>query len=246
MTLSKVVTGTIGSIVAASLTSMCLFQTSFDSGAGIAILALGIYAGSIVGLTVAFSDCMRPRSNLHSITLGGMAGLAVYATLLWIAVTYINGVHFGDVLDTANERDVARLVLIGAASGLGYRTVVDHASVQRFIALIGKSTVGAIAGLAAYICVGNYLAGAATLLPHVLTASIGGGMIFGLIYSVVHLKFEPSPASSLATGTAVALGVLAISIYAGAFVGFSIASVVALVIAPFFVGGGAYLGWRLR
>lgn len=116
---------------------------------------------------------------------------------------------------------------------------------MNFLKLMLKGGLGAAAGLAIYSAATLLLIYGALPLAAIVVNSLIGGTIFGAIYALVHLKKEPTFGSSALTGIGFSAGMLALSIFAGTFAGFSIPAVIGLVIFGLILGGGAFAGTRV-
>lgn len=116
---------------------------------------------------------------------------------------------------------------------------------MNFLKLMLKGGLGAAAGIAIYMALTLFLVyGAIPLAPIVVNSALTG-VVFGAIYALIHLKRTPTFGSSAFTGIGFSSVLLAVSLFAGTFAGFSPASVIALVVFGLIIGGGAFLGTRL-
>ncbi len=85
---------------------------------------------------------------------------------------------------------------------------------------------------------------AVAALPLIVQSAMVG-VIFGLIYSLVHIKREPTLLSSFGTGIGYGVLMIVVSIVLGTFAGLSIGSLVGTVVVAAILGGGALLGTRI-
>lgn len=116
---------------------------------------------------------------------------------------------------------------------------------MNFLKLMFKSGLGAAAGLAIYMAATLLLIYGALPLAVIVVNSLVLGTIFGGLFALVHLKKSPTFGSSALTGIGFSAGMMALSIFAGTFAGFSIPAVIGLVIFGLIVGGGAFVGTRV-
>ncbi|HEY9784660.1 MAG TPA: hypothetical protein V6D17_04595 [Candidatus Obscuribacterales bacterium] len=115
---------------------------------------------------------------------------------------------------------------------------------MNFLSTLLRSGVGAAVGLFIYALLTNMLVFGTVPLLGIVISSLVVGTIFGLIYSVVHLKREPTFGSSVATGIGFAGLATVIALAAGTFAGFSIASIIGIAVFGVLIGSSSFLGMR--
>jgi hypothetical protein len=115
---------------------------------------------------------------------------------------------------------------------------------MKFLGLFAKSAIGSSAVTFLFSAVLFFLAvGVVPVLPLLVQAGVTG-VIFGVIFSLVHLKREPTFLSSFGTG--IGYGVLntVIGLLVGTAVGLSLGTLIGVAVMGLLLGGGAYLGTR--
>lgn len=116
---------------------------------------------------------------------------------------------------------------------------------MNFLKLLLKSGLGTAAGIAIYSAITTMLIFGVLPLASIVINSLVAGLIFGLVYSIVHIRRAPTFASSATTGLGFAILLTVLSIVAGTSAGFSIASVVGIVVVGLVLGSGAFVGTRV-
>lgn len=242
--MSKALSGILGSTVASGVVYLLMGLIALDTPNIVASLTVGSSIGFLVGSALTIFDRNRSQSMLHSTVSGGAISLTLVAMLVG-AIMYADSVPTSQLTPTAII-ELVSMGLIGIAGGIAYRLIVDYQRVRDFLALMITSAIGTTVGVLAYGYLANTLAGYSVVMSHLLIMSAIVASAFSLLYAIVHVNTAPTPGSSVMTGVGFIGLALMISTKSGLFVGWSVASVVALIVAPFFLGGGAYLGSFLR
>lgn len=71
------------------------------------------------------------------------------------------------------------------------------------------------------------------------------GAVFGVVFSLLHIKREPTLLSSFGSGVAYLALMVVLSIVLGTFAGVSLPLLVSVLVTSAVLGGGAYLGTRI-
>ena len=116
---------------------------------------------------------------------------------------------------------------------------------KSYFKLAGDAGVGSAIALAIYSAVTCLLVYAEINLLSLVVNSVLGGALFGFVFAAVHARLTPTPLSSILTGAAFIAAITLISLFvAGTFVGWSVAAVVAMVMAALSIGLGGYATHR--
>lgn len=116
---------------------------------------------------------------------------------------------------------------------------------MNFLGLFTRSALGSAVATFLFSAVIFFAAiGALPLLPLLVQAGVTG-IIFGLFYTVVHMKRQPTFLSSFGTGVGYGVFNIVVSLVLGTFAGLSLGTLIGVAIMGLLLGGGAYLGTRL-
>jgi hypothetical protein len=116
---------------------------------------------------------------------------------------------------------------------------------MNFLGLFTRSALGsAVATLLFSIVIFMLFVGALPLLPLLIQAGITG-IIFGLFYSVVHMKRQPTFLSSFGTGVGYGVFNIVVSLVLGTAGALSLGSLFGVAIMGLLLGGGAFLATKL-
>lgn len=117
---------------------------------------------------------------------------------------------------------------------------------MNFLKTAFKGGLGAAIATLLYGCImGLIVFGFIPVIP-ILVNSIVIGVVFGAVFGLAHLKREPTLNSSIITAAGFMVAVTILAIVAGTFAGFSLGSIISLIIASCLLGGGAYTGSRIK
>lgn len=116
---------------------------------------------------------------------------------------------------------------------------------MKFLALFGRSAAGS--AVATFLFSAVLFALAAGVLPVVplLVQAVFTGITFGIFYSLVHLKREPSFQSSFGAGIGYGIVTLLTGLFLGTVTTLSFGTLIGLAISSLLLGGGAFLAARI-
>lgn len=116
---------------------------------------------------------------------------------------------------------------------------------MNFLGLFARSALGSAVATFLFSAVIFFLSvGALPLLPLLVQSGVTG-VIFGLFYTVVHLKRQPTFLSSVGTGVGYGVVNVVIGLIAGTAAGLSLGTLLGVAIMGLLLGGGAFLATRL-
>lgn len=115
---------------------------------------------------------------------------------------------------------------------------------MNFLNLWLKSALGTACGVALYAIVTTLLVFGSVPIAAIAVNSLVAGAIFGLVYSAVHIRRAPTFLTSFTAGLGMVILLTVLSVMAGTFAGWSIASVVGIVVFALVLGTGAFAGTR--
>ena len=116
---------------------------------------------------------------------------------------------------------------------------------MNFLGLFARSAIGsAVATFLFTAAVFALAAGALPLVP-LLVQAVLTGAIFGIFYTVVHLKRQPTFLSSFGTGVGYGVFNIVVSLVVGTFAGLSLGTLIGVAIMGLLLGGGAFLGNKI-
>ena len=116
---------------------------------------------------------------------------------------------------------------------------------MNFLGLFTRSALGSAVTTFLFSAVMFFLAiGALPVLPLLVQAGVTG-IIFGLFYTVVHLKRQPTFLSSFLTGVGYGVFNVIVGLVLGTAAALSLGTLLGVAIMALLLGGGAYLGTRL-
>lgn len=116
---------------------------------------------------------------------------------------------------------------------------------MKFLGLFARSAIGSAAATFLFTAALIMLAiGVLPIIPLAIQAAFTG-VVFGLVYSLVHIKREPTFLSSFGTGVGYLVLMTIVSILAGTFAGITLGSLIGTLVMALLLGGGAYLATRV-
>ena len=113
------------------------------------------------------------------------------------------------------------------------------------LVLAFKAALGAGVAMALYQLVTSALVFGTIYPDVVLTNSAIGAGLFAVLFSIAHWKMKPTFISSFLTAAALVAGITVLSVWAGAFAGFTLASMISLSVLALAIGSGGFIGARL-
>ena len=116
---------------------------------------------------------------------------------------------------------------------------------MNFLGLFTRSAIGSAVATFLFSAVLFFAAvGVLPILPLLIQAGITG-VIFGLFYSAVHLKRQPTFLSSFGTGVGYGVFNIVVSLVLGTAGALTLGSLIGVAIMGLLLGGGSYLATRL-
>ncbi len=116
---------------------------------------------------------------------------------------------------------------------------------MNFLGLFTRSALGSAVAIFLFGAVLFLLAiGVLPVLPLLVQAGITG-VIFGLFYSVVHMKRQPTFLTSFGAGVGYGVVQIVIGLVTGTAAALSLGSLLGVAITGLLLGGGAFLATRL-
>jgi Na+-transporting NADH:ubiquinone oxidoreductase subunit NqrD len=116
---------------------------------------------------------------------------------------------------------------------------------MNFLGLFTRSALGSAVATFLFSAILFFLAiGALPVLPLLIQAGVTG-IVFGLFYTVVHLKRQPTFLSSFGTGVGYGVVNVVIGLVAGTAAALSLGTVLGVAIMGLLLGGGAFLATKL-
>ena len=116
---------------------------------------------------------------------------------------------------------------------------------MKFLGLFGRSAAGsAVATFIFGAVIYAFFAGVLPVVP-LLVQAVVTGVTFGIFYSLVHIKREPSFLSSFGAGIGYGVFSVLSGILLGTVTALSLGTLIGLAISAAVLGGGAYLATRI-
>lgn len=116
---------------------------------------------------------------------------------------------------------------------------------MKFLGLFGRSAAGSAIATFLISALAFFLAAGVLPVVPLLIQAVVTGITFGIFYSLVHLKREPTFLSSFGTGVGYGVINVIASIVLGTAAALSLGTVIGLAVMGLLLGGGAYLATRI-